>query len=164
MKSLTLLLIFSLAVVCPVNAQEGKLVLSKIGEKRERSIYAGKKIGVYTIDERHFSGHLGIIDSSSITVGTDTLPISGIEAIVARTSGTRTTGAILTGIGSFALIGGLAIMNNNENTGTLSGNSIQMGPEYVFLFVGTLTTLSGIRYFAFGMKYQKQGWNFSTQQ
>lgn len=163
MKSLLLLLIFSLTVVSIVNAQEGKLVLNKISDNRERSIPAGKKIDVYISENRHLSGRLGIVDSSSIVVGTDTLPLSLITAIVARTSGTRTAGAIVTGIGTLALVGGIAIMNNNDNSGTLGDNGMVIGPEYVFLFVGSIATLSGIRIFSFGMKYKREAWNFSAR-
>lgn len=163
MKTLLSILICCLASLPNLYTQATHLVLTKKTEKKERAVAEGKKIKVY-LEAIYIKGNFSIIDTATILIGRDTIPLSDVKGIEARTSGTIATGIVLTALGAAALAYGVVEKkeaNENDPSSGLFSGSDPSGVGFIVLGAGMATY--GLGNIVGGMNYKSAKWRYSIR-
>lgn len=175
MKSFLYILIGYITFLPLVYSQEGQLVLTYKSNGHERVLEEGKKIKVYKNEYDKLKGRLTIIDTASIAVESDTVPLDSIFKIETITKDSRPTGILLTTIGSLMIAGGVAALNEiNSSSGSSSGGSsgnFDLGPSsdavsggvVMMMIIGAGVTGAGINKLVNGANYKSSKWEYSIR-
>jgi hypothetical protein len=163
MKRSIIILICCQLLCSGTYGQESYLVLTKKSEKKEQTIKEGNKIKVY-LQDGYIKGNFNIIDSISIAIEKDTILLSQIKGIEARTSATLVTGIALTVVGSALLAYGVVekkeANENDPSSGYFSGSD-PTGVGFIVLGAGMATY--GLGNIVGGMNYKSAKWRYTIR-
>ena len=139
------------------------MVLTKKSNQKELTIDPGEKIKVYKSEYYFLKGKLSLVDSTSIAVEKDTIPLAEIVSIEAKTIRTKKTGIRLTTAGIVTtVLGSLLIADSNNQ------DEIELAPltgtiGIVFVVGGAGMTTFGVFSLVNGKKYNGKSWEFSVR-
>ncbi len=166
MKTFKLLMIFSLAIVSLLQGQEGQLVLTNKTNGKEHTIAAGKNFSVYTSESSFVRGKLLLINSTSISIGKDTIPLSKIYSIKGKSKQVQNKGGILTGMGAVFILGGVAAFGaaSQQKESSIDFTSGLYDATGIGLMViGGVMTGAGVINLAAGKSYKSSKWEYSIR-
>lgn len=152
MKTIFLLITFNLGILSLLHGQEGQLVLTNKNTHTERILEQGKTIRVKHSENLRSKGILTIIDSSKIALGNDSIPLSEIMNIDAKTVDSRSPGIVLVALGAgvFAL-------------GVPFSQEISVGGGVALYILGGGMMAGGIKKLSVGQTYTSRKWSYSIR-
>jgi len=159
-------MVYCLTTIAILCGQESQLILTNKSNAKEHVIETGKKVTVYLSESSYVKGDLVLMDSTSISVGKDTIPLAEIFSIKARSKQTQTKGEILTGIGAAFILGGAIAMGTasqqkDESFDITSGVYEATG---IGLFaIGGVITGAGIINLTTGKNFNRSKWDYSIR-
>ncbi len=152
MKSILYFLIYLIAFLPLVHGQRSQLVLTNKSSQIIRAIESGKTIRVKMNENLRLKGELNIIDSATIAIGNDRIPISEIVSIKARTVDSRGSGIVLIALGTGVFVFGVAFTEEIN---------VEGGVGLCILGVGM--TAGGIKKLTVGQTYISEKWRYSIR-
>lgn len=166
MKSILYFLIYLIAFLPFSHGQEGQLVLTNKSNGKEHTVAAGKKVSVYTSESSFVKGKLVLINSTSISIGKGTIPLSTVYSIKARSKQVQNKGGILTGIGAVFILGGVAAFGaaseQKDNTFDFT-SGIYDATGIGLMAIGGVMTGAGVINMAVGKNYKCSVWKYSVR-
>lgn len=110
-KSLTITLIIIFASIS-LFSQQNYLSFKKEYPAKEKVVLEGKKIKIFTFNDRSYKGKIYFLDNDKILIGTDTISLSEINSIRVRTLTHIISGAALSATGAGMVVGGVSLLAN----------------------------------------------------
>jgi hypothetical protein len=152
MKSYIYILVCLIAFLPFNHAQEGQLVLTNKKTHVERAIQPGKTIRVKSLKNLRLRGVLTFIDSETISLGKDSIPLSDILRIDARTVDSRSPGIVLIALGAgvFAL-------------GVPFSQEISLEGGVALCILGGGMMAGGIKKLTVGQAYISRKWSYNIR-
>jgi hypothetical protein len=155
MKTIFLLISFSLMAIFNSHGQDKELLLTKKKNQKEKTIEAGKKIKVYRNDGTVFHDRYSILSDSMIVLGNDTVALSEIEKIRTKSTASKVAGGIFAGTGGMVTILGSAILIEMVSEGGIAALvGVILGVPVTT--VGVIVASTGALFLTVGKKYKKK--------
>jgi len=166
MKSRVSIFLLFITFICALQGQKGQLLMDNTSNKKVHAIEEGQKISVYLSESSFVKGELVLIDSTSIAIGKDTIPLSKIYSIEAKSKQVQTKGGILIGIGAAFILGGVAAMgaaSNQKDSSFDLTSGLYEGTGIGLFAIGGIMTTAGIICLASGKNYKSSTWEYSVR-
>jgi len=158
MKQICIVICLFLLTAFGANAQS-KRSLEVISYSGTKSIFIGEGASVQVIKNGHkYNGYLKILSDQLIIINSDTILISQVQGIRARTSSSQLNGIALVVPGT--IIGGLGVAG--AVAGAIEGGYALVAAIFVVpvAAIGIVGTIKGIQLLSNGKKFPSSKWKY----
>ncbi len=162
MKTIQLFISFSLAVLSILHGQENQLVLTNRKTHRVRVLESGEMVRIKKDENIRAKGFLTIIDSAAIAIGKDTIPLSEIIRVDAKTVDSRSTGAVLIVLGTGVLAFGIGAFEYLEPSSSSDDDSAVGAIAGICILGGGMVS-GGIKKLIVGQGYKSKNWEYTIR-
>ena len=166
MKSGVLVLLLGCLIFQTLAGQNSQLILTKRKTDKAVIVNQGQMVTVFSGKTDHFQGELNILNESKIALVRDTLLLSSITKIRAKTQDSKNEGTTLIICGSVLAVAGIILVATYS--GLDSFDQDVAGPYLLAaaipVTIGAVqTATTGIIYTKSGKYYKSKKWNYSTR-
>lgn len=159
MKTSIFIFAMNLLMTSVIFGQEREFVLTNKRTHHVRTLSQGKKVRIITLEGNKLRGKLNLINDSTFSLNGDTLSLSEIEKIRAKTLFSKITGGtITTGGAGFITLGSLLVLETQHAGGFDYFFGLVLGIPTIT--AGVLIATSGTLILVSGKNYKKGKWDY----